>query len=75
MLSKRIRQMRHSMGLSMEKFANLVGVTERSVQNWENSSTAPSALVYNDMCKIYKDFKKQKKVSAEMKKPLEQEAA
>lgn len=67
MFGKKIRQIRHSMGLSIEAFGALVGVTGRTVQNWENSSTTPSALMYRDICKIYQDFKKQKKLSGRNK--------
>jgi transcriptional regulator with XRE-family HTH domain len=68
MFSKKIRQIRHSMGLPIEVFASSVGVTGRTVQNWENSSTTPSALMYRDICKMYQDFKKQKKLSGEIEK-------
>jgi DNA-binding XRE family transcriptional regulator len=56
------------MGLTMDQFGELAGVTGRTILNYEKGKTTPSATIYKDMCVIYRDFKNEKKVSEEIKK-------
>ena len=48
-LSNRIVQIRNSLGISQEKFGELVGKAQRTVAAWESGSRSPS---FATLCKL-----------------------
>ena len=47
MSPEEIRELRTRMGLSQDKFARKIGVTQVTVYNWEKGRTEPSELAQN----------------------------
>lgn len=47
--------LRHSLGMSQEKFADLVGVHLRSVQRWEGGEVDPSPMAMKHMRRVVHD--------------------
>ncbi|MEM6399809.1 MAG: helix-turn-helix transcriptional regulator [Cyanobacteria bacterium P01_D01_bin.116] len=43
-VGKLIRELRNSLGLTQEKFANHLGVTLLTINRWENGRSKPSPL-------------------------------
>ncbi|WP_337613969.1 helix-turn-helix transcriptional regulator [Ruminococcus sp.] len=42
MLSKRIRELRFSLGLNQVQFGQALNVTKQTISNWENDNIQPS---------------------------------
>ena len=51
-IGKFIKEKRLKKNLTQSEFANILGVTERTVSNWENGKNLPDLSLYNDICKI-----------------------
>jgi putative transcriptional regulator len=50
-----IKSMRQKLGLTQEKFAQVLGVTFGTVNRWEKGKTKPSPLAVEKMKKIERD--------------------
>jgi len=44
MTGKEIREIRFKLGMTQEQFARAIGVTSKSVKQWENNKQSPSPL-------------------------------
>ena len=53
MLSNKLYQLRNNANLTQEQFANIVGVSQQSVQKWENGDSVPEL---SKIIKIAKHF-------------------
>lgn len=42
MTKREVLEIRQQLGISIEKFGRLVGVSERTVRNWERGNTSPT---------------------------------
>ncbi len=54
--NKQIAQLRKKLGLTQERFANLLGCTVGSVNRWEKGKTKPSPLSVLSMNNILKNL-------------------
>ena len=52
MLSKRIRELRFSLGLNQVQFGQALNVTKQTISNWENNNIQPSV----EMLKIVNTY-------------------
>lgn len=48
-IGKFIKEKRLKKNLTQSEFANILGVTERTVSNWENGKNLPDLSLYNDI--------------------------
>lgn len=51
-IGARIRKYRESRGLTQKKFAQMIGVSNSRVSNWEQGINRPDADILADICKI-----------------------
>ena len=51
-IGARIRKYRENRGLTQKKFAQLIGVSNGRVSNWEQGINRPDADILADICKI-----------------------
>lgn len=49
----RIRSLRKENNMSQQKLAELLGVNQTAVSQWERDVTSPSASAMNEMCKLW----------------------
>ena len=49
-----LKAMRVNKGLSQTDVANALGVTVKTLQNWEANTTYPDVLQYSKLCSINK---------------------
>lgn len=54
MTATEIRNLREKLGLTQDKFAQLVGVSFATVNRWENGSFKPSSLAMHSLEKLSK---------------------
>ena len=51
-LGARLRKYRESRGLTQKKFAQLIGVSNARVSNWEQGINRPDADILADICRV-----------------------
>jgi putative transcriptional regulator len=49
MTPEEIQNLRHMLGVSQEKFAQLIGTTVVTINRWENGKTIPSRLYTREL--------------------------
>jgi DNA-binding transcriptional regulator YiaG len=49
MTPEEIQKLRHMLGVSQEKFAQLIGTTVVTINRWENGKTIPSRLYTREL--------------------------
>ncbi len=59
-ISKMIRKLRTTIGLTQEKFAAKIGVTVSTVNRWENDKDKPSPLAMLKIEKLQKKINRNK---------------
>ena len=47
------KAMRVNANLTQKAVADALGITERTLQNWENGVSAPDAVQFANICKLY----------------------
>ena len=47
--AKRVKEIREGLKLTQSAFAELIGVTERSIRRWENDEHKPHPLILEKM--------------------------
>ncbi len=52
----RIKKLRQKLGLTQQDFSNLVGVTVRTVTNWEKGKSQPSRLAKKQIEALWKSI-------------------
>lgn len=51
-ISNLVRKLRYKLGLTQEQFAQKVGVTFSTINNWENGSRKPHPFLFNRLLEI-----------------------
>ncbi len=46
--------MRVNARMTQKEVAKAIGVSNKTIQNWENNISAPNVLQYESLCKLYR---------------------
>ena len=57
-ISKMIRKLRTTLGLTQEQFATKIGVTYSTINRWENNKSKPSPLAMLKIKQLQKKLKR-----------------
>ena len=60
-ISKVIKELRNTLGLTQEQFAAKVGVTYTTINRWENSNAKPSPLALQKIEELQNELKRNKR--------------
>ena len=59
MSGSEIRQLRHRMGLTLREFAEVMGVSKNTVQNWEKDRTTPGNIHHRMLVQLEERVQRQ----------------